>query len=261
MTQTPMAPTYLPIVAAQRHQFASVCSDARDAFRDVFDLVLIHNEQQVSRNQPRTTLNSAIAMFSVAAWERFVSHVGQITDATHTHPFEGPGLVQSRGAYLGSDKHGTPAVKILNGASAGTIPANWRIRLPHSGSGKRLSFEPACTGLDPRLIEVANWWIGIRNGVAHRTLPAVLNWVYVSNAGDWEGGTINTTLARFALTLFLQLVDQSIRTIADSVGLSDPRDLWLPEDWLSGQLRPTRGIRTPAQLQLWEGASLTVCHD
>lgn len=135
------------MTADQRESLASICAYTRESFLAVFDLVLIHNEQQVSGPQPRTTLNWVIAMLSVRAWERFVADVSHLA----------------------------------------------------------------------------------------------------------ESGT-----ARFALTLFLQFVDQSIRALAANGELEQSEELRLPEDWLSGRLHPIRGVTDPDQLALWRGPSLAV---
>jgi hypothetical protein len=252
---------YQPIVTAQRDHFSRICTDARDAFQDVVDLVLIHNERPVSGRQPRTTLNRLIAMLSVAAWERFIADIGKLSRARQDKPFQGPGIAYGSGAYLGKcprDSQIPTAVKVLGGASGGALPGSWQIRVPSSGSGKRLSFAPACRGLDSDLVEITDWWVTIRNGIAHRGLPQVPEWLIVTDAEQQAGRTINTTTARFAMTLFLQLVDQSIRALAESAKLEKPGELWLPSDWLSGQLRAARGVNAPAELLLWDGPSLTV---
>jgi hypothetical protein len=247
-------PVRLPISADQRDKFSRICADTKAAFQDVFDLVLIHNERIVRGRQPRATLNGPIAMFSVAAWERFIADVGELSQARHGKTFQAPGKVLGRGAYLGPGKNGAPAVKILSAASAGTIPADWRIRLPQSGQGKRLSFGTARRGLDPDLVDITDWWITMRNGIAHRSLPRVLEWLYTDP--KVQEPAINTTLARIALTLFLQLADQSIRALTDAAQFEGPDELWLPGDWLAGKLRPVRGVKSPSQLTLWVGPSL-----
>lgn len=255
MKKNKAKPVYRSIKAEQRDDFSRICVNTRGAFQDVFDLVLIHNERSVRGKQPRATLNTPIAMFSVAAWERFVTDIGELSQAGHDNKFQGPGRALGRGAYLSSAKNGAPAIEILGGASAGTIPASWQIRLPQSGQGKRLSFGTARRGLDPDLIDITDWWITMRNGIAHRSLPRVLEWLFIDPKLQ-DGKTINTTLARIALTLFLQLVNQSIRALTNSAQLKRPDELWLPDDWLAGKLRPARGVRTPEQLQLWVGPSL-----
>ncbi|MFI1461413.1 hypothetical protein [Nocardia carnea] len=95
----------------------------------------------------------------------------------------------------------------------------------------------------------------IRHKVAHRALPQLPeHWVEISDAKD--GRTINTTLARSTFTMFLQLADQTIRGITEAAEYNDPNELWLPEDWLTGAIRPQRGVTEPDQLQLWFGRSL-----
>lgn len=118
-----------------------------------------------------------------------------------------------------------------------------------------MKFGYTAEGLDPLMTELVDWWVDVRHKVAHRATPQLLNWAVQSDAAN--GKTINTTLARSAFTLFLQLADQSIRCIADAANFDKPDALWLPEDWLTGRLIPQRGVTDHEQLLLWKGRSLT----
>lgn len=244
------------IGAGQRAAFAEICADTRQGFAEVIDLLLIHNEKRVSGLQPRTTLNRLIPMLSVAAWERLVSDIGAL--ARSEVPDEvAPGMSDSRGFNkIGKGKDGgaSAAVSTLAAASGGTLPENWRIRLVTSGRGKQLSFSEPEIGLGDEMVEVVDWWIDVRHKIAHRGLPQLMAWVVRTDAKD--GQTVNTTTARSAFTLFLQLADQTIREIATSAEFDDPSELWLPRDWLTGQIEQWRGVTDPEHLRLWTGRSL-----
>lgn len=243
------------ITERHRHGFALICADTRTAFSDVIDLLLIHNEQAVHGPQPRTTLNRVAAMLSVAAWERLVADIAELARTADPATFE-PGQSDSRGHNrLGANRDGgrSTAVSALMAASDGVIPNAWRIRLATSGSGKQLAFGSIAHGLDPDLVELVDWWIDIRHKVAHRGLPQQPQWLEPTDAHD--GRSINTTTARSAFTLFLQLADQTIRTICDTAPFTDP-DLSLPRDWMTGAIRPQRGVADRQQLRLWHGRSL-----
>ncbi|MFC4605831.1 hypothetical protein [Rhodococcus kronopolitis] len=243
------------IEAGQREEFAAICSDTRRGFEEVIDLLLIHNEKQVSGLQPRATLNRLVAMLSVAAWERLVSDIGALSRYEAGDMVE-PGMSRSQGFNKLGGKGGgrSKAVSTLAAASDGRLPDAWRIRLMASGSGKSLRFEPPLEGLDSEAVETVDWWIEVRHKVAHRAIPQLDDWVQPTDAAD--GQTVNTTTARSAFTLFLQLADQTIRAIAESAEFDDPQELWLPEDWLTGRISPRRGVTNPDELVLWKGAAL-----
>lgn len=243
----------------QRSAFASICDDTRTGFSQVIDLILIHNERRVSGPQPRTTLNPLIATLSVAVWERFVADIGHLARSVSSEAVR-PGEVDSQGfSRLGDDKHGgrSAAVSTLAAASGQLLPDRWRIRLVTGSPGKGLRFGYTAEGLDPWLVELVDWWVNVRNKVVHRGLPQLLHWLVATDAAD-GGRTINTTTARQAFTMFLQLIDQTIRTISEVAEFARPHELYLPEDWLTGNLVPQRSVTDPEQLRLWHGRSLLV---
>jgi hypothetical protein len=260
MATTSQNPTaYRSLGPADRDPFAQICGHARSGLRDVIDLMLIHNEQSVRGDQPRSTLNRLIAFLSVAAWERFIADLGGMSQAPISGPHPAPGTTNSRrgGAYLSAQKTGSGnAVDVLDGTSTGSLPGHLRLRLPESGSGKRLTFGQPLTGMHPDLVDSVNWWIGLRNGVAHRSVAKMPTWLYVSDATASQGKTVNTTTARFAFALFAQLMDRSMQGVAEAAGMTRPAELGLPADWLTGQLLPSRGVTDPDQLRLWSGPSL-----
>jgi hypothetical protein len=246
------------LTSDHRAAFARITSDTRQGFAEVIDLILIHNERKVSSRQPRTTLNPLIAMLSVAAWERFVADLGALArsvDPATVHP----GETDSNGFNkISNNDNGeqSAVVSTLKAASGGLLPDSWRILITTRSPGKYLNFGYTAEGLDPLMSELVDWWVDVRHKVAHRAFPQLLNWLVKSDATAKDGKTINTTLARSAFTLFLQLADQSIRSVADAAQFERPDALWFPEDWLTGNLRPQRGVTDPEQLRLWKGRSL-----
>ncbi|MFR9753926.1 hypothetical protein ACL02S_23205 [Nocardia sp. 004] len=244
------------LTGEHREAFARIVDDTRKGFSEVIDLILIHNERRVSRNQPRTTLNPLIIMLSVAVWERFVADISALARSDDPMLVR-PGDADSGGFNkISKNSQGgrSTAVGTLKAASGGTLPDSWRILVATDCPGVFLRFGYTAEGLDPLLTELVDWLIDVRHGVAHRALPQLLKWVEHSDAAG--GQTINTTIARSGFALFLQLADQSIRSLAEAAEFDNPDQLWLPEDWLTGTLLPRRGVNDPTQLHLWKGRSL-----
>jgi hypothetical protein len=249
--------TYRRINAEDRAPFAAICSQARENLTLVIDMILIHNERPVRGDVPRTSLNKAIVVFSAAAWERLVADLRSLSvrkpdPRQHT-------MVKSAGAYLSRGEGSGRTLAILAGVSGGRLPGDWLIRLPTSGSGRTLHFAPAQPGAAADLAESADFWIKARNNIAHRQAPDALIWAYGSgDSRTPDRRTFNTTLARISMTTFLQLIDQTIRVIADAGQMTEPEQLWLPPHWLDGKLRPgERGVYDEDPLRLWDGRSLS----
>ena len=244
---------YRQIGAEHREAFAAICGHARHNLAIAIDMILIHDEQKVRGSCPRASLNQPIVSFSAAAWERLVTDLRYLT--AENLAFEGAGKEKSSGAYLTPGNGSVRTLKLLVGASGGRLPEGWLIRLPTSGRGKALRFAAAQQGVGADLAESVDFWIRARNLVVHRQIPNSLTWAHESDTGD--GMTFNTTLARIAMTTFLQLIDQTIRVIASAGQLASPEKLWLPQHWLDGRLCPgERGITNDDQLHLWRGRSL-----
>ncbi|MGO9778833.1 MAG: hypothetical protein ACLPKE_03075 [Streptosporangiaceae bacterium] len=255
MFRTPGDGIYQQIGAEHQDAFAAICGQARDNLSIVIDMILIHNEQKVRGNVPRASLNKPVVIFSAAAWERLVTDLRYLTAEKKT--FKGAGTEDGEGAYLTRGEGSISTRAILGGASGGRLPKDWLIRLPTSGSGKTLHFAAAQKGARADLAESVDFWVKARNHVVHRNVPTSLTWAYESDADGHSGQTFNTTLARIAMTTFLQLIDQTIRVIADAGKLASGEELWLPEHWLDGQLQSgERGVKDEDQLRLWYGRSL-----
>lgn len=228
------------LTPGRRPEFAAACVEARAGFQDVVNLAVVadglaHRDEP----DPRTTLNRLIAFGSVRAWERFVRDVA------------GRGTGGGRGDRIGCLRGG-PAASLLAGLSGGRLPAEWRIAFPLAGTGTALTFGPArLTGTDDDLGAAVDWWVNARHGLPHRRLPRDTAWPVPTDAYDSDGADVGPTTARFALTLFLQLTDQSIRVLADAAGMARPDELWLPAHWTAGRATAEADARP-----LWHGPAV-----
>ncbi|TCK25485.1 hypothetical protein [Pseudonocardia endophytica] len=224
------------LTPGRRPEFAAACAGARAGFQDVVNLAVVADGlQNRDEPDPRTTLNRLIAFGSVRAWERFVRDLAGGT----------------RGDRLGCLRGG-PAAGVLAGLSGGRLPAGWRIAFPRSGTGTTLAFGPErLTGTDDDLGAAVDWWVNARHGLTHRRLPRDHAWPVDTDAYDSDGADVGATTARFALALFLQLADQSIRVLADAAGMARPEELWLPAHWTAG--RATAEADAPP---LWTGIAV-----
>lgn len=231
------------LTPGRRPEFAAACAEARAGFQDVVNLAVVadgleHREEP----DPRTTLNRLIAFLSVRTWERFVRDVRAVSGGSRDGGGDRPA------DRLGCLRAG-PAAGVLAAASGGLLPAAWRVAFPHSGTGTTLTFGPArLTGTDDDLCAAVDWWVNARHGLPHRRLPRDNAWPVPTDAYDSGGRDVGPTTARFALTLFLQLTDQSIRVLADAAGMARADELWLPGHWLAG--RASEEAHAPS---LWEG--------
>lgn len=232
-----MPPALTP---GRRPEFAVACTGARAAFQDVVNLAVVADGLRHRADpDPRTTLNRLIAFGSVRAWERFVRDVaGRAGDGQDDR--------------LGCLRAGAAAA-VLSAASGGRLPGDWRIAFPLAGTGTSLSFVPErLTGTDDDLGAAVDWWVNARHGLPHRRLPRDTAWPVPTDAYDSGGADIGPTTARFALCLFLQLTDQSIRVLADAAGMARPDELWLPAHWTAG--RASGDADAPP---LWDGPPVT----
>jgi hypothetical protein len=226
------------LTPGRRPEFAAACAEARAGFQDVVNLAVVADGlEHRDEPDPRTTLNRLIAFGSVRAWERFVRDVAG----------------GARGGERLGCLRGGPAAGVLAGASGGRLPAEWRIAFPLSGTGTALTFGPErLTGTDDDLGAAVDWWVNARHGLPHRRLPRDTAWPVPTDAYDTDGTDVGPTTARFALTLFLQLTDQSIRVLAAAGGMARPEDLWLPGHWTAGRATADADAR-----RLWDGPPIT----
>ena len=233
---------------SDRASFAELCSFTKAQFSDAIDLVLIHNERDVSGNQPRRALNPWTVVLAVAGWERFVVDVSALASEKWMKP--GFHTKIDRIAYLDS------AVNILGPASGGSLPGMWEVRAFSSWRGKSpqgaktLTIEGSVR--DSELAEDVGSWINLRNKVAHNCLPQDANPYWWSDAASH---TIQSGQARAALAELLQLTDQAILAIATAAGFSSIDRLRFPREWFAAELpEGARGVTEPGAL--WGGHSL-----
>lgn len=236
--------TSAALTPGQRPEFATACAEARDGFRDVVNLVLVADEV-TGRSDPDArvaTLNRLVAFRAVATWERFLRDVGTLC---------GVSPPMGRFACL-RPEGGGPGVglawRILSEAAGGALPEGWRIRFPAPAADARLTFVPI-EGAPDELAAAVDWWVRARHGAPARRLPRDVAWPARTHAHDTDGRVVDATTARFAMTLFLQLLDSSIRVLAQEAGMARAADLWLPPAWLHGE--DEDGTR------LWTGEAVT----
>lgn len=245
-----------PIDASQEAQFTELCRDTSVGFHNAVDLVLIHNEEEVRGIQPRAVLNDLTVLLAVAAWERFVVDV----QALSTRQWTAVGLhPKANGvAYLGQKDHpGSPgpARTILGLVSGGSLPADWTVisfgdyrgrspRIPRTLDGSRNI---------ALLAEQSDAWVRLRNSVAHRCMAQDLQDPYWKS--DADSHTIQAGWARTVLSLFLQLTDQAIASIAAQAGFPQPKRYSLPPEWFLAEApEGLRGTKEPNVL--WGGYAL-----
>ncbi len=247
----PTGPTASPgLTPGQRPEFAKTCAEARSGFGEVVDLVLVADEVTARAGGPDprvATLDRLVALRAVVAWERFVREVGALSGAV-SRAEDDAGRLACLGPQGGDEG---AAHRALATASGGRLPQAWSIRFPAPAPAPdaSLSFQTV-TGTSEDLTSAVDWWVRTRHGVAHRWLPRHVAWPVRTDAHDSDGRSVGPATARFALTMFLQLVDQSIRVIAAEAGMAHPQDLWLPAQWLRGEGGPAPGSR------LWVGESV-----
>jgi hypothetical protein len=108
-----------------RERFGLVTRAARDNLGTAVDLVLVHNEKVVRGRQPRASLNRAVVVMAIGAWDRFVADTCSAFTTDPDYPHWGSGLDDSvsRGLYAGpaavqfgeAGATGTPFLRHLQG--------------------------------------------------------------------------------------------------------------------------------------------------
>ncbi len=242
---------------AQEAEFADLCDDTCNGFRNALDLVLIHNEKDVRGKQPRAVLNDLTVVIAVAAWERFVVDM----QALGAQQWTGAGLHKKQNgiAYLGQKSDPAkpgPARMILDRVSGGRLPADWAVVsfLDWRGKSPRNSRKLDGGPQIAQLAEQADAWIRLRNSVAHRCMAQDLKDPYWKS--DADSHTIQAGWARAVLALFLQLTDQAIAAIAAEAGFPQPDLYRFPEEWFLDEAPAgLRGVSEPNIL--WGGYALT----
>jgi hypothetical protein len=260
-------------------RFYSVTAAARANLSSAVDLVMVHNEKVVRGLQPRASLNRAIVVMAVAAWDRFVADTQDACTEradgapwyTGTHPTQKGELYARRASIL------------LNEAAT-QEPFLERIHVVAATDGIGVSLKRMeelvgeqrgeWSGLT--FAQHLNQWITLRNALAHNSIRHLIQaaaspngWnspdvgdPYASIRADgtcaryrvWEsdavgdsseqdrliGATVQAWSARNCLAFFIQAVDWLVVDIAQAHGRGwDPGTLRLPQAWFERDLPPT----------------------
>jgi len=264
-----------------RERFGLVTEAARDNLGAAIDLVLVHNEKEVRGRQPRASLNRAVVVMAISAWDRFIADTSSAFTTDPDYPHWGSGLDDSTTRGLYAD----PAAALLTEAGATEAPflQRLRVRAATSWSGVRMQAMENLTADAPGRLsgltfaQHLNQWVTVRNALAHGSIRRLLRRVEQParwqdpKIGDpyasvlhgrfhlWEsdatggsgqpdelrlvGATIQSGCARGCLSLIIQAIDWLIVDIGHAHGRGwDVEDLRLPQAWFDRELpRKFRG--------------------
>jgi hypothetical protein len=277
-------------------RFGLVAAAARENLGAAIDMILIHNEKEVRGRQPRASLNRAIVVTAIGAWDRFVADTRHAF--TSTDPRWGSGLDPSNFGDLYAQR----SAELLTAAGA-TEPFFWQrlcLVAATNWSGVRMRCMETLTGDQPgqrsglTFSQHLNQWVTVRNALAHGSIRELLRQVnappkrtdprilaaYTSASGKryrlWEsdavgtasrhgedrlrGATIQSGCARGCLALVIQVIDWLIVDICCAHGRAwDAEDLRLPASWFQRRLPSPFRSATPdghAHWTLWGGPKL-----
>ena len=279
-----------------RGRFDLVAAAACENLGAALDMILIHNEMVVRGRQPRASLNRAVVVTAIGAWDRFVADTRHAFTSTDRR--WGSGLDRSNFGDLYAQR----SAELLTGAGA-TEPFFWqRLRLvaATNWSGVRMQCMETLTGNQPgkrsglTFSQHLNQWVTVRNALAHGSIRELLRQVnappaltdpgiraaYTSISGKryrlWEsdavgaasrdgedrlsGATIQSGCARGCLALVIQVIDWLIVDVCHGHGRAwDAEDLRLPASWFERRLPSPFRSATPdghAHWTLWGGPKL-----
>ncbi len=177
--------------------------------------------------------------------------MGDIAALTSGKTWSGPGSTKPPGGAACLPV----AVRTLGPASGARLPQAWRVRLFNSWRGKRPTGGRTVHGEDPALADAVKGWVGLRHAVAHRAFVQHSHPASVWNS-DADTDGVQAGAARSALSLFLQLVDQTIAAVGDEANQQgaglDVEALRLPGVWFVAESQDLRGVSEPGVL--WGGA-------
>jgi hypothetical protein len=279
-----------------RGRFGLVSAAARENLGAAIDMILVHNEKEVRGPQPRASLNRAVVVTAIGAWDRFVADTRHAFTSTDSR--WGSGLDSSNFG----DLYARRSAELLTEAGA-TEPFFWqRLRLvaATNWSGVRMRGMETLTGDHPgqrsglTFSQHLNQWVTVRNALAHGSIRELLRLVnappertdpriraaYTSISGEryrlWEsnavgtasqhgeerlgGATIQSGCARGCLALIIQTIDWLIVDICRANGRAwDSEDLRLPASWFRRKLPSRFRSTTPdghVHWTLWGGPEL-----
>ncbi len=231
----------------QEYAFIESAKSVRRRLADAVDLLLIHNERDVSGYQPRIALSPLTVLLAVSAWERLIADVRWLGDG-RTWP--GPEMAESmRGGAWANN-----AYPVLFSLTQGDLPKMFDIVVFNGYRGKRPGSPERVDGMSDVIEDHIATWIDTRNGVAHHCLPQKSR-AWRSDAQGANGFTVQSGAARACTALMIQLVDQVISAVAETSGYSIPSGAKLPKWWFAADPpRAVRGVNDPGEL--WGGYDL-----
>lgn len=267
-------------------RFESVAVAAWSNLSLAVDLVLVHNERPVDGRQPRVSLNRAIVVAAVSAWERFIVDTVSVF-AGHRLPTLNKGD-RDKTQYAG------PAARLLtaSGATGTDFLPRLRVHAATNWSGIRLRAMEDLIGTAPgdtsglTFGQHLNQWVTLRNALVHHDVQRLIDRAGDPNRwtdpkiGDpyksslhgrvllWEceivrndpvhgkqsytGASTNAGCVRGCLALIIQAVDWLIVDIARAHGRAwDTTDLRLPDEWFQRNLPPTFRGASPENFENW----------
>jgi hypothetical protein len=159
-------------------RFSRVTEAASANLATVVDLVIVHNEKVVRGAQPRASLNRAIVIMAVGAWDRFVADMQDSCIYRAGETFWGAGASKSQPVEL----YAKPASTLLNNAATDK-PFLDRIHVKAATDGKGVGIKGMEELTGPQLgkwsgltfAQHLNQWITLRNGLAHNSIRQLIN--------------------------------------------------------------------------------------
>lgn len=282
--------------AAQLKRFERVTKAAQDNLGAVIDLVLLHNEEVVRGRQPRASLNRAIIVGSVSAWERFITD----TINAFTYDKDDDGWGSGTDASKSGQQYPDSASGKLANDGVTSDPFLPRIHVSAAASWKGITLQRMedLDGYTPgnksglTFSQHLRQWLELRNAIAHGSIRQLVHkiddpgrgkpgdpyttaaggryrlWASDATGGDptkvgpqhLEGATFQAGCARGCLALVIQAIDWLIVDIGQSHGRAwNVEQLRLPEAWFATKLPPLfRGTTSDgkAHWTLWDGPEL-----
>lgn len=159
-------------------RFSRVAAAACGNLSSAVDVVIVHNEKVVRGLQPRASLNRAIVVMAVAAWDRFVA------DTRDACTDREDGTFWDSGAHRSVEKelYAKPASKLLEeAATSGPFLDRIHIKAATYGKGVSLkSMEDLVDGKPGKRSRLTfaqhlNQWITVRNALAHNSVRQLIN--------------------------------------------------------------------------------------
>jgi hypothetical protein len=177
-------------------RFHRVTAAAGANLSSAVDLVMVHNEKVVRGLQPRASLNRAIVVMAVAAWDRFVADT---QDACAERAGEAPWYTGARLTQK-AELYARRASTLLNEAAT-QEPFLERIHVAAATDGKGVSLKRMEELVGERRGEWSrltfaqhlNQWITLRNALAHNSIRHLIS--AAASPDVWNGPDIGDPYA------------------------------------------------------------------